>query len=215
MVLGLSGSSAAFAKKGLLEAYTPKGVDALKPVFRSGEPAETWVGMDAYLSRRLLQHRRGRQEEPARSRRRGRTSPTAMYKGSLVMPHPASSGTGYLTVAAWLQLMGEAAGWKFMDAVHKNVAVYTHSGSAPCVQAAKGERIIGIGFDMRGAREKTAGAPIEVILPTEGSRLGNGGLGHRQGPGEIAAAKQVRTGSPQRRPTSSTASTTPSSPIRR
>ena len=26
------------------------------------------------------------------------------------MPHPASSGTGYLTVAAWLQVMGEAEG---------------------------------------------------------------------------------------------------------
>ena len=45
--------------------------------------------------------------------------------------------------------------WEFMDKLHQNVAVYTHSGSAPCVQAAKGERVIGIGFDMRGAKEKT------------------------------------------------------------
>ena len=29
------------------------------------------------------------------------------YKGKIVMPHPASSGTGYLTIAAWLQIMGE------------------------------------------------------------------------------------------------------------
>ena len=65
------------------------------------------------------------------------------------MPHPASSGTGYLTVAAWIQLMGEAEAWKFMDALHQNMAVYTHSGSAPCVQAAKGERVAGISFDMR------------------------------------------------------------------
>ena len=84
------------------------------------------------------------------------------------MPHPASSGTGYLTVAAWIQLMGEAEAWKFMDALHQNMAVYTHSGSAPCVQAAKGERVAGISLDMRGAREKTNGAPIEVISPVEG-----------------------------------------------
>ena len=57
--------------------------------------------------------------------------------------------------------MGEEAGWKFMDALHQNIAAYTHSGSAPCVQAAKGERLIGIGFDMRGANEKTKGAPID------------------------------------------------------
>ena len=85
------------------------------------------------------------------------------------MPHPASSGTGYLTVAAWMQLMGEAEAWKFMDALHQNMAVYTHSGSAPCVQAAKGERVAGIALDMRGAREKTAGAPLEVISPSRAS----------------------------------------------
>ena len=84
------------------------------------------------------------------------------------MPNPASSGTGYLTIAAWLQAMGEEAGWKFMDALHQNIAQYVHSGSAPCVQAAKGERLIGIGLDTRGASEKTKGAPLELILPKEG-----------------------------------------------
>jgi iron(III) transport system substrate-binding protein len=90
------------------------------------------------------------------------------YKDSIVMPNPASSGTGYLTIAAWLQAMGEEAGWKFMDGLHQNVAQYVHSGSAPCVQAAKGERLIGIGLDTRGASEKTKGAPLELILPKEG-----------------------------------------------
>ena len=84
------------------------------------------------------------------------------------MPNPASSGTGYLTIAGWLTIMGEDAGWKFMDALHQNVPQYLHSGSAPCVQAAKGERLIGIGFDMRGATEKTKGAPIDLIVPKEG-----------------------------------------------
>ena len=37
------------------------------------------------------------------------------------------------------------------------------------MQAAKGERLIGIGFDMRGASEKTKGAPIDMIVPKEGS----------------------------------------------
>jgi iron(III) transport system substrate-binding protein len=84
------------------------------------------------------------------------------------MPNPASSGTGYLQVAAWLQIMGEEGGWKYMDALHQNIAQYIHSGSAPCVQAAKGERLIGIGLDMRGASEKTKGAPLELIVPKEG-----------------------------------------------
>jgi iron(III) transport system substrate-binding protein len=89
-------------------------------------------------------------------------------KGKVVMPHPASSGTGYLMVAGWLQSMGEEAGWKYMDGLHENIAAYLHSGSAPCVQAARGERVAGLALDMRGASEKTKGAPIEVVVPKEG-----------------------------------------------
>ena len=91
------------------------------------------------------------------------------YRDQIVMPHPASSGTGFLTVAGWIQVMGEKRAWDFMDRLHENVSVYTHSGSAPCVQAAKGERMAGIGFDMRGAKEKTNGAPIDIIIPKEGA----------------------------------------------
>jgi len=91
------------------------------------------------------------------------------YRDQVVMPHPASSGTGFLTVAGWIQVMGEKRAWDFMDRLHENVSVYTHSGSAPCVQAAKGERMAGIGFDMRGAKEKTNGAPIDIIIPKEGA----------------------------------------------
>jgi hypothetical protein len=43
-------------------------------------------------------------------------------------------------VAGWLQSMGETEGWKFMDGLHENIGAYLHSGSAPCVQAARGER---------------------------------------------------------------------------
>ena len=50
--------------------------------------------------------------------------------------------------------MGEAEGWKFMDALHENIAVYTHSGSAPCVQAAKGERVAGICASTCAARRR-------------------------------------------------------------
>ena len=37
------------------------------------------------------------------------------------MPNPASSGTGFLDVSSWLQIFGEAEGWKYMDALHENV----------------------------------------------------------------------------------------------
>src|SRR5215471_1310884 len=154
-IWGLSASSVGlFASMGMIEPYTPANAATLKPMFRSGKTPDTWVGMDAYLAVvcfNTAEAEKGKKAKPTSWA--DLTKPE--YKDSIVMPNPASSGTGYLTVAGWLTIMGEDAGWKFMDALHQNVAQYLHSGSAPCVQAAKGERLIGIGFDMRGASEKT------------------------------------------------------------
>ena len=169
VVFGLAVTSLIlFEKAGLLETYEPKGAAALKPVFRDAARALHLDRHGRLSLGAVLQHGRGRKNKVA--------TPTSWldiakpeYKGKIIMPHPASSGTGYLTIAAWMQIMGEKPAWDFMDKLHDNIAVYTHSGSAPCVQAAKGERMAGIGFDMRGAREKTQGAPIEIVLPKEGA----------------------------------------------
>jgi iron(III) transport system substrate-binding protein len=169
MVMGQAATALLlFEKMGLLEPYKPTGADALKEVFRDTKEPYAWTGMDAYLG--VICY------NTVEAGKAGTTPPKgwkdlldAKYKGKLVMPHPASSGTGYLMVGAWLQMMGESEGWKFMDALHENMAVYTHSGSAPCVQAARGERLAGIALDMRGASEKTKGAPLEVIIPSEGT----------------------------------------------
>jgi iron(III) transport system substrate-binding protein len=90
------------------------------------------------------------------------------YKGKITMPNPASSGTGYLMVSAWLQMMGEDKGWAFMDRLHQNIASYTHSGSKPCKQAAAGEYVIGLSFEYRANKSKKDGAPIDVVLPSDG-----------------------------------------------
>jgi iron(III) transport system substrate-binding protein len=168
IIWGLAASNVGLmASMGMLEPYTPTGADKLKPAFRSGKTPDAWVGMDAYLSVvcfNTAEAEKGKKAKPASWADLTRPE----YKDQIVMPNPASSGTGYLTVAAWLQSMGEEAGWKFMDGLHQNIAQYIHSGSAPCVQAAKGERLIGIGLDTRGASEKTKGAPLELILPKEG-----------------------------------------------
>src|SRR3546814_945641 len=84
------------------------------------------------------------------------------------LPISNSSGTGFLDVSSWLQLFGEDEAWEYMDALHQNIARYTHSGSAPCKLAASGETVIGISFAFRGAKSKADGAPIDIIVPEEG-----------------------------------------------
>ena len=180
MVLGLAASSMLlFEKEGLLETYRPAGIDALKAAFKDSKDPYTWTGMDAFLSVVCFNIPEGEKRKAATPISwTDLTKPE--FKDQVVMPHPASSGTGYLTVAAWVQIMGEQAAWDFMDKLHQNVAVYTHSGSAPCVQAAKGERTIGIGFDMRGARGEDEWRTDRYRAPERGGRLGHGGSLHRQ-----------------------------------
>jgi iron(III) transport system substrate-binding protein len=191
VVIGLAASSLlVFEKAGLLEPYTPKGVDALKPVFRDPTAPYSWTGMDAYLGVVCFNTAEAAKDKAA--------VPASWkdllvpgLKGKIVMPHPASSGTGYLMVAGWLQSMGEEAGWKFMDGLHENIAAYLHSGSAPCVQAARGERTVGLALDMRGASEKTKGAPIEVIVPKEGTGWEMEAIAIVKGTKNLAIAQKI------------------------
>ncbi len=114
-----------------------------------------------------------------------------VYKGQIVMPHPASSGTGYFDVTAWLQLYGEADGWKFMDGLHENIAQYMHSGSRPCAAAANGEYVVGISFEYRANREKAQGKPIDLVFPKEGLGWDLEAIGIYKGTKNMAAAQKL------------------------
>jgi len=191
VIWGLGASSVAlFDSMGMLEGYTPKGADQVKPTFRSSKNPMSWTGMDAWLAVMCYNTvEGGKKNLPKPASWSDLANP--VYKDSIVMPNPASSGTGYQAVYAWIQIMGEKAAWEFMDKLHQNIAVYTHSGSAPCVQAAKGERVIGIGFDMRGAKEKTAGAPIDIILAKEGAPWDMEATAIVKGTKNLAAAQKL------------------------
>jgi len=168
VIWGLAGTSLGLMdKEGMLEPYAPKGLDQIAPNMRDAKPVPAWVGMDAFAAAICFNTiEAGKQNLPAPTSWQDLTKP--VYAGKIVMPNPASSGTGFLDVSAWLQLFGEEKGWAYMDALHKNIGAYTHSGSKPCSQAAAGEFPIGVSFDYRAAKLKADGAPIEPIFPSEG-----------------------------------------------
>jgi len=168
IVWGLAATSLMLlADRGLFQAYAPKGLDKLDAKFRDAANPPMWVGQRAWIAAVCFNTvEAAKKKLPLPTSWADLTTP--VYKGSVVMPNPNSSGTGFLDVSSWLQMQGEAAGWQFMDDLHKNIAWYTHSGSKPCKQAASGEIPIGISFAYRGAKSKNKGAPIEVIAPSEG-----------------------------------------------
>lgn len=168
VVWGLAATSLLLLKaEGLLEPYAPKGVDKLAPQYRDSVNPPQWVGMDAWAAVICINTvEADKAKLPMPTSWQDLTNP--LYKGHIIMPNPASSGTGFLDVSSWLQLMGEEQGWKYMDALHENIKQYTHSGSKPCKQAAAGEATLGISFEFRAAKSKAEGAPLEIVVPQEG-----------------------------------------------
>jgi iron(III) transport system substrate-binding protein len=168
VIMGLAATSLVlFDLDGMLLPYAPKNLAAITPAYRDAKNPPAWFGMDVWGATVCFNTvEGGKQNLPKPETWMDLTKP--VYKGKIVMPNPASSGTGYLDVAAWLQTMGEEAGWKYMDALHQNIAQYTHSGSKPCVQAGSGEFPIGISFEYRANTIKAKGGPIDLIFPKEG-----------------------------------------------
>jgi len=168
LVIGTSASSmAVFANEGLLQPYVPKGLDKIPAQYRDSQNPPRWVGMDVYGAAICFNTVEAQKQNlPKPASWKDLTKP--VYKGKIVMPNPASSGTGFLDVSGWIQMWGEQDAWKFMDALHENVGVYTHSGSQPCKQAGAGEFPIGISFEYRAMATKKSGAPVDIVFPSEG-----------------------------------------------
>jgi iron(III) transport system substrate-binding protein len=191
IVIGVSASSmAVFNNEGMLLPYAPKGLDKIVPQYRDAKNPPAWVGMDVYGAAVCFNTvEAAKRKLPKPQSWKDLTKP--VYKGQITMPHPSSSGTGYLDVIGWLQMWGEADAWKFMDALHENIAQYTHSGSKPCRQAGAGEFTIGVSFEYRAVTTKKSGAPIDIIFPSEGLGWDLEASGIVKGTKKLAAAKNL------------------------
>ncbi|MDR7314553.1 putative 2-aminoethylphosphonate ABC transporter substrate-binding protein [Brevibacillus nitrificans] len=155
-------------QQGMLEAYDPKGVEKVSAAFKDDKSPTHWVGIDAWETAFAVNTKElEKRNLPIPRSYEDLAKPE--YKGMIVMPNPASSGTGLLTINGVMQLKGDGDGWSYLDKLHDNMAVYTHSGSKPAKMAATGEYPIGISFGYRAITEKKKGAPIEVVFPEEGS----------------------------------------------
>jgi iron(III) transport system substrate-binding protein len=78
-----------------------------------------------------------------------------------------------------------------MDKLHDNIAMYTHSGSKPCNQAATGEFVMGISFEYRGHSNKAKGAPIDLVFPKEGLGWDLEAFAIHKGTKKLEAAKKL------------------------
>jgi iron(III) transport system substrate-binding protein len=191
VVMGVAASSLLLlAKDNLLLPYAPKGVEKLNKHYVSETNPPTWVGMDVWGATICF--------NTVEAAKAGLTKPETWkdllkpeYKGKIVMPNPASSGTGYFDVTAWLTLFGEKGGWDYMDKLHQNIGLYVHSGSKPGKMAASGEFPIGITFEYRAAKLKEEGAPIDLVFPKDGLGWDLEATAIMKGTAHLDAAKKL------------------------
>ncbi|MEP7208976.1 MAG: extracellular solute-binding protein, partial [Casimicrobiaceae bacterium] len=120
VIMGVAATSMAiFDSEGMLQAYAPAGLSRLDPRYRDSHNPPAWVGMDVWGATICFNTIEAQKRNiPKPETWKDLTKP--VYKGQIVMPHPASSGTGFFDVTAWLQMFGEQDGWKFMDGLHEN-----------------------------------------------------------------------------------------------
>lgn len=174
--------------EGMLEAYAPKGIERYDPRFVDSDDPPYWAGMGIFTSVVCL--------NSAEAGAKGLPAPRAWadlvdsaYRGEIVMADPSFSDSALLTVTAWLQMMGEERGWQFMDELDRNIDHYTKSGSAAARAVAAGEFPLTITIDTVAARTKRQGAPIEILLMSEGHGWEVDAFAILKGTPHLAAAK--------------------------
>ncbi len=148
----------------LLQPYMPAAAEKLPAIYR--DKNNKWFAATGYMAAFCVNTKRLESKKlPMPASWKDLTNP--VYKGEIVMPNPAASGTGYLQVAALIQGMGQDKGWKLISDLDKNMAQYTDSGSRPCKMARTGEYTIGASFAFPAMQSIEEGFPIKMVIPSD------------------------------------------------
>ena len=112
------------------------------------------------------------------------------YKGDVETSNPATSGTAYTILATLVQMMGEDKAFDYLRSLNKNVNRYTTSGTAQRQSVSRGESMIGVTFLDEFIPELYVNAPIEIVLPCEGTGFSVGAMSIVKGARNLDDAKK-------------------------
>lgn len=175
---------------GLLEAYQSPNLDKIMPQFK--DPAKIKGNYSSAIYIGVLgfgvnTDRLKQLNLPVPQCWEDLTKPE--YKGEIQIADPQSSGTAYTALATFIQLWGEEKTFDYLKKLNINVSQYAKSGIAPARNTARGETAIGIGFLHDYSLEKEKNAPLELIVPCEGTGYEIGGISILKGARNIENAK--------------------------
>jgi iron(III) transport system substrate-binding protein len=164
-----------FVPKGMLQPYKAKGMDKIPAKFR--DPNDYWVAIDLYAAA-LVPNTKVLQAKNLPMPKGWNDLLNPVYKDMLIMPNPASSGTGFLQVASLLVLLDpdyktkpveQNKAWDFLKKLDKNMGQYNKRGSKPAKLTAAGEYAVGCSFAFVYSSLKKKGFPVALVMPEEGA----------------------------------------------
>ena len=164
-----------FIPKGMLVPYKPKNWDKIPANFK--DPNGYWTAIDLYAAA-LVPNTKVLEKKNLPMPKGWKDLLNPAYKDMLIMPNPASSGTGFLQVASLLVLLDpdyknkpveQNKAWDFLKELDKNMGQYIKSGSKPAKLTAAGEYAIGCSFAFVYSSLKKKGFPVALVMPEEGA----------------------------------------------
>ena len=164
-----------FVPKGMLVPYKPKGWEMIPANFK--DPAGYWTAIDLYAAA-LVPNTKVLEQKNLPMPKGWNDLLNPIYKDMLIMPNPASSGTGFLQVASLLVMLDpdyktkpveENKAWDFLKELDKNMGQYIKSGSKPAKLTAAGEYAVGCSFAFVYSSLKKKGFPVALVMPEEGA----------------------------------------------
>lgn len=164
-----------FIPKGMIKAYKPTGWDKIPANFKN--PDGFWTAIDLYAAAFIV-NKRVMENKNLPMPKGWNDLLNPVYKDQLIMPNPASSGTGFLQIASLLEMMDpdyktkpveDNKAWDFLKKLDANMGQYIKSGSKPAKLTAAGEYAIGCSFAFVYSSLKRKGFPVKMVLPEEGA----------------------------------------------
>ena len=152
-------------KKGYFEAYKSPAWDDIDAAFKSEGGTYYALGTFSFL---LIGNKNKLAEKGYGMPMSYKELLDPKWKGEIVCPSPRTSGTAFMINYSFLQLYGEKEGWKFLEALDKNIAFYTKSGNAPTDLVGRGEYLLGLTADENILKRINDGYPLQWVVPAEG-----------------------------------------------
>lgn len=146
----------------LLKRYAPTGLTRVDARFRDADHPPNWVGNSIALTAFCVNSDEiNRLGAPTPATWQDLLDPA--YRRAILLADPTTTDTGLMAVLGILERFGEQEGWRYLDALHRNIAFYPQSESAPCELVDSGDYAIGIAktFDNLGR--------VRLIYPREKS----------------------------------------------